>query len=71
METTNMARENGYVVKITAFVPSPKGDFEKQAAAASLMAAVTKTGEMTPEFLELAKVMKIDAKYGSQDVGGE
>lgn len=62
-----MARETGFIVTIKAFVPSPKGDFQKQADAAALMATVTKTGELTPEFLELAKVTKIDAKYGSQD----
>lgn len=66
-----MARQTGYIVTIKAFVPSPKDDFAKQAAAATLMAGVTQSKTLTPEFLELATVTKIDAKYGSQDAGDE
>lgn len=62
-------REQGYIVTIKAFIPSPKNDFQKQADAAALMAAVTKANALTPEFLDLAKVTKIDAKYGSADLG--
>lgn len=64
-----MSRQNGYIVNIKAFVPSPKDDFAKQAAAATLMAAVTSSNALTPEFLELATISEIKAKYGS--VGDE
>lgn len=64
-----MARINGYIVTIKAFVASPKNDFQRQADAAAILASVTQSGELTPEFLELAKVTKIEAKYGSVDAG--
>lgn len=60
-----MSRQNGYIVNIKAFVASPKDDFAKQAAAATLMAAVTSSNALTPEFLELATISEIKAKYGS------
>lgn len=61
-----MSRQNGYTVTIKAFVPAPKDNFAAQAAAATMMAALTQTGELTPDFLALAKVIgKPQAKYGS------
>ena len=63
-----MARQTGYVVTIKAFVPSPKDNFDQQIAAASLMKVMSEKGELTPEFLDIAKVTKIDAKYGSADL---
>lgn len=62
-------RQTGYVIIIKAFIPSPKDDFAAQAAAATTMSAVTKSKELTPEFLALAQITDIKAKYGS--VGGD
>lgn len=64
-----MSRQNGYVMTIKAFIPSPKDDFEKQAAAATAMAAITKTKTLPENFAEIATITDIKAKYGS--VGGE
>ncbi len=61
-----MSRQNGYTVTIKAFVPSPRNDFEKQAAAAVLMAAITKTKTIPAEFLALASIEDVSAKYGSR-----
>lgn len=60
-----MSRQNGYVITIKAFVPSPKDDFEKQAAAASAMAVLTKTRELPDNFADIATITDIKAKYGS------
>lgn len=63
-----MSRQSGYIVTAKFFVPSPKNDFAKQAAAATMMATVTTTKTMPADFLALAKLTDISAKYGSQDV---
>lgn len=61
-----MSRENGYVVTIKAFVASPRNDFEKQAAAAVMMATITKSKTIPAEFLALASIEDVSAKYGSR-----
>lgn len=61
-----MSRENGYTVTIKAFVASPRNDFEKQAAAAVMMATITKSKTIPAEFLALASIEDVSAKYGSR-----
>lgn len=63
-----MSRQTGYTVTIKAFVPAPKNDFAAQAAAATMVATLMKTGELTPDFLALVQVLNISGKYGSMDI---
>lgn len=61
-----MSKQSGYVLTIKAFIPSPKDDFAKQAAAATLMDAITKAKTLDAAFLEIADILDIKAKYGSK-----
>jgi hypothetical protein len=49
-----MSRQTGYNLIIKAFIPSPKDDFEKQAAAAIAMGAMTRTKALPENFAEIA-----------------
>lgn len=60
-----MSRKTGYQVTIKAFVESPKDNFEKMAAAAVMMATITKSKTLPAEFLELATIVDVSAKFGS------
>lgn len=63
-----MSRQNGYTITIKAFVESPKNDFERQAAAAVMMATITKSKTIPAEFLALASIEDVSAKYGSRSL---
>lgn len=61
-------RQSGYVLTIKAFIPSPKSDFAKQAAAALAMDQITKTNKLPDNFAEIATITDIAGKYGSVEV---
>lgn len=58
-------RQSGYNVIIKAFIPSPKDDFDKQAAAATAMGVMTKTKVLPENFAEIATITEIKGKFGS------
>lgn len=63
-----MSRQSGYILTIKAFIPSPKTDFAKQAAAALAMDQITKTNTLPENFAEIAKITDISGKFGSIDI---
>lgn len=64
-------RKSGYVLTIKAFIPSPKDDFDKQAAAATAMSTITKTKTLPDNFAEIATITDISGKFGSIGDDGE
>lgn len=60
-----MSRQTGYNVIIKAFIPSPKDDFDKQAAAATAMGQMTKSKTLPDNFVEIATITEIKGKFGS------
>lgn len=58
-------RQSGYNLIIKAFIPSPKDDFDKQAAAATAMGVMTKTKKLPDNFAEIATITEIKGKFGS------
>ncbi len=64
-------KQHGYLVTMQAFIPSSKTDFKEQAAAATLMAGLTETKALTPEFLAQAQVIDVAAKPGSHGEAGD
>lgn len=60
-----MSRISGYSIVIKAFIPSPKDDFDKQAAAATAMGVMTKTKKLPDNFAEIATITEIKGKFGS------
>lgn len=63
-----MSKQSGYIVTIKAFIPSPKNDFGKQAAAATAMQEITTAKALPANFAEIATILDIGGKYGSADV---
>lgn len=66
-----MAKENGYLVTIRAFIPAPRDDFDKQATAAQVMGALTKNKALTPEFVQVAEVLDVKGRQGTKPEAGE
>lgn len=58
-------RQSGYNVIIKAFIPSPKDDFDKQAAAATAMGVMTKSRALPDNFADIATIVEIKGKFGS------
>lgn len=63
-----MPKQSGYIVTIKAFIPSPKTDFAKQAAAANAMLAITQNKALPDDFATIATILDIAGKYGSADI---
>lgn len=63
-----MTKQSGYIVNIKAFIPSPKNDFGKQAAAATAMQEITTAKALPANFAEIATILDISGKYGSADI---
>lgn len=58
----------GFNIRIDAFIPVDKKNFSAQAAAFALVGALQDTKKITPEFLQGATILDINAKLGTADL---
>ena len=64
--------EKGYILTIRAFVPFPKEDFAKQAAAAQFMQGITSKKELPENFAEeTIELLDIKHKFGAKPGGDD
>ena len=63
--------DKGYILTIRAFVPFPKEDFAKQAAAANFMQGLTANKTLPDNFAETVEILDIKHKFGAKPGGDD
>lgn len=63
-----MTKTKGFKLRIEAFLPIDKKDFNKQAAAFATLAEIERTGKLPAGFFDQVTILGIDAKEGSAEL---